>query len=371
MSVKSELLATFPQVIVSNNTKKNTVENILNLTKSSEHLNFYLSFLNVTNNVLKYYSIGIIILGTLFNCLNFACFYRMKKRNSQNVYLSALSLADLLNVQVNILLPVIKNIKSENKNESKLLHQSFDTLFITESNQWNHLLCILDGYLVEVTLLLPVWIMVILATERFLCIMWPLHKNVFCTPRKAKIILMTLVSIVLSWCLFKIGTAGVENDSTFKIHPKDESCRNIEYPTLVNISTAMWAIVPGICCLILNILIIKKIKLTTNPHKQFYPSERCRKINQTTRVVIALSIIFVILISPTGILIILDNIINKSGKNLSIEKTQMAIRFKIARKYALLLYEVNIIINFPVYLLTIKNFRYFKVTLDNLNLILF
>ena len=49
-------------------------------------------------------------------------------------------------------------------------------------SSWNWIVCTLDGYLVEVGLLLPVWVMVVLAFERFFCIMWPLSNNNFSTP---------------------------------------------------------------------------------------------------------------------------------------------------------------------------------------------
>lgn len=67
---------------------------------SNEKFIKYKIISNYTYIILKYYSIFIIIVGTIFNGINFICFYRMKKRNSQNVYLSALSLADLYNLQI-------------------------------------------------------------------------------------------------------------------------------------------------------------------------------------------------------------------------------------------------------------------------------
>jgi len=67
---------------------------------SSERFEKYRIFSHYTYIILKYYTIFIIVLGTIFNLVNFICFYRMKKRNSQNVYLSALSLADLYNLQI-------------------------------------------------------------------------------------------------------------------------------------------------------------------------------------------------------------------------------------------------------------------------------
>ena len=67
---------------------------------SNERFENYRIISHYTYIILKYYTILIIVLGTIFNIINFICFYRMKKRNSQNIYLSALSIADLYNLQI-------------------------------------------------------------------------------------------------------------------------------------------------------------------------------------------------------------------------------------------------------------------------------
>jgi len=173
--------------------------------------------------------------------------------------------------------------------------------------------------------------------------------------------------IVMTFSCYKFWTAGLENDSIFRMWPLRASCRRIVYPNLVNVSTTLQMIVPPILCLILNIFIIKIIK--TSPHAQFYPTERSKKINQTTYTVISLSIIFVILISPTGVLTILDQFYNNSYKennkdrDVNMQSVKNVLGYMIARKYALMLYETNMVINFPIYILTIRNFRYFLLFL--------
>ena len=68
----------------------------------NERFRYYQKLSVLTHLILKYYSIIIIVLGTILNLINFACFYRIKKRSSQNVYLSFLSLAELFNININI-----------------------------------------------------------------------------------------------------------------------------------------------------------------------------------------------------------------------------------------------------------------------------
>jgi hypothetical protein len=320
----------------------------LNQHDQIQSLEVLKKLLQKTDSVLLNWSIFVIVFGTIFNVLNFICFYRMKKRNSQNIYLSALSIAELFNIHINILLPLLQTSESESH---------IDTIF--PEIIYNSHCRRFYGFLVELALFIPVWIMVLLAAERFISIMWPLKKNYLKVHPKTTLAILFLITTV--WCSFKFQSGGVETVSIFKVftHKSESSpCREITLPYLVNISTFIWCIVPEFLTLIFNLMIIQRINSTTSRHKKFYPISRSKKITQTTRVVMLLSLLFISLISPTGILIIIDTILNFSEDstfNIGVVKTQMIIF--LFRKFALILYEANLIINFPVYLLTIKSFR--------------
>ncbi|CAF0861631.1 unnamed protein product [Brachionus calyciflorus] len=317
-------------------------------------------FVEQVDKILIAYSCITIILGTFFNILNFGCFYRMKKRNSQNIYLGALSLSELFNLHINILVPLLIRL-ADNYNFSlknyikyftlKIINKDYSILIMSFLN-------ILNGYLVEVCLLAPVWIMVILASERFFCIMWPFKKNLFSTRKNAKKILFVVLICIFTWSMFKFKTAGIEYYSAFDKLPNFNRSE-IKYPFLVNISTVLWAIIPEFLTLLLNLLIINQIKLTTKIHKKFYPLEHSKKITQATRVVIFLSVIFIVLISPTGILILID--LSYKTHSDQVERFDSSVKLTfdimIARKFILMFYETNLIISFPIYLLTIKNFK--------------
>jgi hypothetical protein len=321
-----------------------------NLTVSDlvQYIEYLKYQVRISRKILGIYTVIIIILGTIFNIINFVYFYRIKKRNSQNVFLSALSLAELFNIHINIMIPFIQYRFFESWKKRK---------------EW---VCILEGYLIEVFLFLPNWIVVILVAERFLSIKWPLRKNVICTPHNARIILTCLLITILSWSLFKLKTAGVENDSIFtNRYNYNESglCRKIEIPNLVHFSIILWAVVPGFISFILNMSIIKKIKLKTNKNKQHYPINQIRRATQATRVVLIISILFIILTSPAGFMLIADKLINfNANLEINIQNPNNSTYVNvlivlILKNYAHMLYEMNMIINFPIYLYTIKNFR--------------
>lgn len=100
----------------------------------------------------------------------------------------------------------------------------------------------------------------------------------------------------------------------------------------------MWAIIPEFLTLLLNLLIIKKIKIATRSTHVYrhYPSSHTKKITQTTRVVLILSIIFIVLISPTGVIIILDLINKKDIQSMNMEDIIALLDFLIARKFVLM-----------------------------------
>lgn len=323
--------------------------------QTMDNLKYLRKIHSYTHNVLIGYSVFVIVVGSCLNVLNFACFYRMKKRNAQNIYLGALSIADLLNIFINILIPL--SLSSGEIHIKKNLKNLTEYLFTKDLSYGSFMfLCTFYSYLVEVCLHLPVWIMVVLSFERFISIMWPFRQNLLSTRKQAKKMLIILISVILLWCMFKFKTAGIEKYSTFNMKKTVEACqRDLTLPTIVNISTTLWAIVPEFLTLILNLLIIHRIKITTNQHRQFYPTERSKKITQATRVVLLLSIIFVLLISPTGILIILDFIIIRINQTNNPILTEM--NLMIARKFVLMFYETNLYISFPIYLITIKNFK--------------
>lgn len=313
---------------------------------------------NLVDRVLIVYSTFIIIFGTIFNALSFGCFYKMKKRNSQNIYLGALSLAEMFNTHINILVPLLTRLADyKNFSLQQFLHNFSLSLFKNDySVNLYNLACMLNGYLVEVCLLFPVWIMVVLSVERFFCVIWPLKKNLLSTRKNSKVVLFFLLFTICTWSLFKFKTAGVETYSTFEKFPHGGR-RTITLPIFVNISTILWAIVPEFLTLILNLLIIKKIKITTKINKRFYPAEHSKKITQATRVVILLSIMFIVLISPTGVLIILDIFFNKNVSFEFLVNVKRALNFMLARKFVIMFYETNLVINFFIYLYTIRNFK--------------
>ncbi|CAF5225163.1 unnamed protein product, partial [Rotaria magnacalcarata] len=99
----------------------------------------------------------------------------MNKRNSQNVYLSVLSLGDTINLQINFTLPMLRQ------------NEAFDDYFRSST-----VLCRITGVLAEFFLIFPTWIVVLLTMERLICISWPLKRRSSYTQTRAKISILIL-----------------------------------------------------------------------------------------------------------------------------------------------------------------------------------
>lgn len=105
-----------------------------------------------TDRILIPYSIFIIFVGVVTNLVNFACFYRMKKRNAQNLYLGALSVAEIFNILINIAVPILSREIEKNQIPVKE-HLANITYFLFKaesSDNFYLFFCVLNSYIVEV-----------------------------------------------------------------------------------------------------------------------------------------------------------------------------------------------------------------------------
>lgn len=224
--------------------------------------------------------------GTVLNLFSLYCFLKMNKRNSQNVYLSFLSLGDTINLQINFTIPLLRHIE-----------------FIDEYFHNSSILCRINGFLTEFFLIFPTWIIVLLTFERLICVLSPLKCHSVYTHRRAKISIFVLVLIVMSLSSYRIyGLKGIDQMSVFSIVAcVAESFPQLQFIQIFNLF--IWAILPELLTLAMNLIIIYNIKRATQRFEPFYSKARQSKYNQATKTVLLISILFLICHTPTGELI--------------------------------------------------------------------
>jgi hypothetical protein len=230
---------------------------------------------------------SLICIGTALNLFSLYCFLKMNKRNSQNVYLSALSLGDTINLHVNFTIPLLRQIEK--------INSYFDSISI---------LCRLNRFFTEFFLIFPTWIVVLLTFERLICILWPLKCYSLYTHKRAKISIFILAVTVMCLCIYRFfDVKGIDQTNVFAI----AACESNETESEIGklkiiryINLFIWAILPEFLTLIMNLFIIYNIKLATQKFEPFYSKARQTKYNQATKTVLLISILFLIFHTPTG-----------------------------------------------------------------------
>ena len=225
---------------------------------------------------------SLVIIGTILNLFSLYCFYKMKKRNSQNVYLSVLSLADTMNLQINFTLPILRQFSK------------FDEIFRSAS-----LICRLSGVLTEFFLIFPTWVIVLLTFECLIFITWPLKRRSSYSRTHAKIAVAFLAFIVFGLSLYRLkDLKGIDQVSVFSVVACNETHQPIGF--MINLNLMIWTLVPECLTLIMSLIIAYQIKLATRQFQRAHSKARQLKYNQATKTVLLISILFLIFHTPTG-----------------------------------------------------------------------
>ncbi|CAM4769966.1 unnamed protein product [Rotaria magnacalcarata] len=275
----------------------------------------------------------LIVIGTILNLFSLFCFLKMNKRNSQNVYLSVLSLGDTINLQINFTLPMLRQ------------NEAFDDYFRSST-----VLCRITGVLAEFFLIFPTWIVVLLTMERLICISWPLKRRSSYTQTRAKISILILAILVLLLSIYRLfDLKGIDQASVFSVLACNGTHISMDFMRDLNLM--IWTIVPGCFTLIMSLIIIYQIKLVTQKFQPNYSKARQLKYNQATKTVLLISILFLCFHTPMGIMIALDLFYGRNDKTLGI------MIILVSRKLTIVLYEISLCCKFFIYNQTFRNFK--------------
>nr|XP_012218592.1 PREDICTED: kappa-type opioid receptor-like [Linepithema humile] len=147
---------------------------------------------SITNSNIRRYCLPIfIILGLLGNCLSAIVHFRKKMRSfSSNIYLGILAISDIVHSMISLI----------------------DWLHIMDIKPIrNYLYCLIIflEFLLYFSEFLSVWLIVAFTIERFIVTKYPLLRRSWCTVKRAKIVVITLMglailrSILLIFSLYK------------------------------------------------------------------------------------------------------------------------------------------------------------------------
>ncbi|UJR23113.1 hypothetical protein I4U23_026134 [Adineta vaga] len=281
-----------------------------------------------------------IVIGTLLNPLSIYCFFKMYKRDSQNIFLYVLSISDTINLHINFALPMIRH------------WELFDDYF----RNWEPI-CRLVGVLTEFFLIFPAWLLVLLTIDRLIYILRLFTRRLSYTRRRAKISLLILAIFVLCLSMYRFyDVKGIDQSSVFAII----TCNSTHHSILLmrNINLLIWTIFPLCCTLILSLIMIYEINTAKEKYETNSGQQRTLKWDRATKTTLLISILFPTLFhTPTGIMIALDLFYGQY------DHTTIIVIILVARKLTMLLYEISLSCKFFVY---IKTFPHFKEILGKL-----
>jgi len=239
-----------------------------------------------TNRAFYPLTIILIVIGTILNLFSLYYFLKISKRNSQNIYLSVLSLSDTINLHMNFTLPILRQ------------STRFDDYFRNST-----ILCRLTGLLTEFFLIFPIWIVILLTIECLIYISWSVQRRSLYAKRRAKISIIILAIIVGSLSLYRLfDFKGIDQFSVFSVIAC--SSTNTTIVLIRNFNLLIWIIVPECFTLIMSLIIIYSIKLDRKKSQLNCSNVRRLKFNQITKTVLFISILILILHTPTGIYLI-------------------------------------------------------------------
>jgi hypothetical protein len=226
----------------------------------------------------------LVVMGTVLNLFSLYCFLKMNKRNSQNVYLSVLSLSDTINLHINFTIPLLRQID------------------VIDNFIYDHpKLCLFNGFLTEFCLIFPTWIVVLLTFERLICVLAPLKCRSLYTQKRAKFSILILAAVVMCLSAYRFyDPKGIDQVNVFLIAACDGNS-TYDNRLLIHLNLIIWAILPEFLTFIITLVIIYNIKQATQRFEPFYSKARQTKYNQATKTVLLMSVLFLVFHTPTGI----------------------------------------------------------------------
>ncbi|XP_077261575.1 uncharacterized protein LOC143897114 [Temnothorax americanus] len=307
-------------------------------------------FVRSVRFLLRYVTPFIITLGVLLNAVSFSMLSAPVLCDSNlSLYLSALAISDNGALIFNYAVSVAKSHST-----------SVNDLFMNSK-----FLCGANSVSMEFFQFTSTWLIVALTWTRVIAVVFPFGAR-DCQNRSAITTITSLVCISFIISLTKLYSGGYETDSVFEFVPCQEKIKPWGSAMYLYIALSTW--LPLLFISIGNLLLIVRIRKSCKIHDELTHNFRYRgnRTHNSSRTLLAVSIVHLILLLPLGIVETLelywDVILIKhpanAGKNERyIHWLQEKMLLKWCRGLCFHIYHWTFAINFFLYYLTGKKFR--------------
>ncbi len=277
-------------------------ENIYNITttkgvSTTEVESVVSTVTDIASYINKYGLTVVWVIGTIGNILSFAVFSREVFKQSLTGFLfRCLAVFDFIVVQEHI--------------EKPFLFGGIDTIGRTT------LTCRISYWIIFSVQIIAVWVLVLIAMERLICVIWPHQAKVICTLRRGKILLGILICVsLLLMCqmLLALTSVGYYEPSLNNIQRycvfRSKSFSLLYYSYYIRpwITLFVYSIVPFIVISKINLTIAISLGLAHNRRQAMQHSAANNttgsshdKLSSLTIMLMCISITFLVLSIPNS-----------------------------------------------------------------------
>ena len=292
----------------------------------------YMTF-KLTKYIATYWSPVLIPLGLVGNTLSFFVMIRRNNRKvSTCIYMAAISINDNLMMRIEV-----------------------HAWFVSAANmhEWHLWECKTSAYFAGFSLQLTTYLVVAMTIDKYIAIKWPHRAATYSTPRRAKIIILTIITSVTIYNLPKYFTTAVVAGNCYSSSVKGILTKLYSWFNIV-----INAFIPFILLIHMNYIIVKTVrnsrKLFRSNFETATPGRRQKTMknaeNQLTTMLLLVTTLFLILLLPTYIRYVYSASVSSDTPS----KFATSIFFsEISYK----LYFTNSGINFFLYCVSGKKFR--------------
>ena len=301
--------------------------------------------------LLSYGTSFIIMLGLVLNGISLFILTRVHMRKlAPNTYLAALAVYDSLVLVLNLMIGVLRG----------------NNLSINATFQQSEALCILQSINVELWSLLSVWIMIAFTVERFLMVKFPLK---FSSPsvQRTRLVVLAVSATAVLFSMQKLGVSGFEGDSVFGY----KACRTQRLISrdIIFFAVAFNTWLPVVLLCSLNLIITLEIRKNSKKRAEMMQGKASGKADdKATKLLMIVSLAFITLVLPLGILQTTELIWNNTakvslGNPYYVTFMTVKMRLKWARAFFFFFYQFNFAINFFLYVSPASGGSRFRATL--------
>ena len=220
-------------------------------------------------------------------------------------------------------------------------------------SQYDDVACKMHNFAEHVCYLMSSWLVLCMTMERYVAIVFPFKKDIFCKPRNAVTIILVLFAVMSYSQVFRLIIIEQED---FSCTAPDKYLHIYVAMHIYTYQLVLHFMLPAVCILLCNAAILFKVRrihahVTSNGSAHNYRPKR----NKTTFMLLIVSFTYIVTVLPMVLLSMIMHISMRTDQSVA---RFIFVNFNDIRYVFELLSEVNYAANFYIYVMSGARFRY-------------